>query len=61
MIADKMLLVPWIVLYTLVVLDAAEDDLAEAVIIGDVDHLVVHYLVHEVACALRVVNLFSKE
>lgn len=57
MVPDQMFLVPWILLHALVVLDAPENDLAEAVKVGHVAHLRVEELCHEGARGFLVVDL----
>lgn len=44
MIANKVLFVPWILLHPLVILDALEDDLAEAIEWSDITHLLIKEL-----------------
>jgi len=55
------LLVPGILLYPLVVLQAPEDGLAEAVVVGDVGELRVEQLGHARACGGGVVDLMVVE
>ena len=59
MIIHQMLLVPWILLHALVVLYALENNLTEAIEVGDVAHLRVEQLGHQGARGALVVNLFA--
>lgn len=49
MIPDQMLLIPRIILDFLIVLETAKHHLAETVVVGDIGHLRVHDLVHQLA------------
>ena len=58
MVPDQMLLVPRILLHALIVFDALEDDLAEAIEVGHVAHLRVEKLRHQGARGFLVVDLY---
>ena len=58
MVPDQMLLVPRILLHALIVFDALEDDLAEAIEVGDVAHLRIEKLRHHGTRGFLIVDLY---
>lgn len=56
-VTDQVLLIPGILLHGLVVLEALEDDLAEAIIVCDIAHLRVEELRHQGSCRSLIMNL----
>jgi hypothetical protein len=59
MIIEKVFLVPRILLHSLVVLNRFKDNLAEAIEVGDVTHLWIKQVRHEVACTSLIVYLVT--
>jgi len=58
-IVEEMFLVPRILLHLLVILNRLENNLAEAIEVGDITHLWIEQVRHEVACTGLIVYLVS--
>lgn len=58
-IIEKVFLIPRILLHTLVILNRLENNLTEAIVVGNITHLWIEKMRHEFACACLIVNLVS--